>query len=71
MRWVLVEHIAYLSLPHRLNLYRAVVAKIGRPGDRAVDVGCGTSVLGLLRLDAGTSHDDAFDSTLALELARQ
>ena len=68
---VLDEHVEYLSLPHRLDLYRAAVARVVRPGDRVVDVGCGTAVLGLLCLEAGASHVDAIDSTVALELARQ
>ena len=71
MSGVLEEHTAYLSLPHRLNLYRAPVAKIVRPGDRVVDVGCGTAVLGLQALGADASHVDSIDSTVALEIGRQ
>ena len=71
MSGVLDEHVEYLSLPRRLDLYRAAVTKLVRPGDRVVDVGCGTAVLGLLCLEAGASHVDAIDSTVALELARE
>ena len=71
MSGVLEEHVGYLELRHRLDLYRAAVEKVVQPGDRVVDVGCGTAVLGLLCLQAGASHVDAIDSTAVLELARQ
>lgn len=71
MSGVLEEHVGYLALPHRLDLYRAAVTKHVQPGDRVVDVGCGTAVLGLLCLEAGASHVDLIDSTIAIELARE
>ena len=71
MSGVLKEHLEYLSLPHRLNLYRAAVEKLVRPGDRVVDAGCGTGVLGLLCLQAGAAHVHAIDSTAAIEVARE
>ncbi|MBC7597955.1 MAG: class I SAM-dependent methyltransferase [Polaromonas sp.] len=61
----------YLSLPHRLDLYRAAVEKLVRPGDRVVDAGCGTAVLGLLCLQAGAAYVHAIDSTAAIEVARE
>ncbi len=68
---ILDEHVGYLALPHRLDLYRAAVAKLVGRGDHVIDVGCGTAVLGLLCLEAGASRVDAIDSTAAIELARQ
>lgn len=71
MGGVFKEHIGYLELPHRLDLYRAAVEKLVLPGDRVVDLGCGTAVLGLLCLQAGAAHVHAIDSTAAIELARE
>jgi protein arginine N-methyltransferase 1 len=71
MSGALEEHVGYLALPHRLDLYRAAVSKLLRPNDRVVDVGCGTAVLGLLCLEAGAAHVDLIDSTVALEIARE
>jgi len=71
MSRILNEHLGYLSLPHRLDLYRAAVEKLVCPGDRVVDAGCGTAVLGLLCLQAGAAHVYAIDSTAAIEVARE
>ena len=71
MSKVLEEHLGYLLLPHRLELYRVAVKKVVRPGDHVVDAGCGTAVLGLLCLQEGAAHVYAIDSTAAIELARE
>jgi len=71
MSGTLEEHLGYLALPHRLDFYRAAIEKLVRPGDRVVDAGCGTAVLGLLCLQAGAEHVHAIDSTAALEIARE
>jgi len=71
MSEVLAEHLGYLSLPHRLDLYRAAVEKLVRPGDSVVDAGCGTAVLGLLCLQAGATRVYAIDRSAALEVARK
>ena len=71
MSGVLEEHLGYLSLPHRLDLYRAAVEKIVQPGDHVVDVGCGTAVLGMLCLQAGAGYVHAIDSSVAIEVARE
>lgn len=68
---VLEEHFGYLSHPLRLDRYRSAIEAVLRSGDRVVDAGCGTGVLGLLCLQAGASHVDLIDSSLALELARE
>jgi SAM-dependent methyltransferase len=67
----LAEHLGYLATPHRLDLYRAAIKKIVRPGDYVLDAGCGTAVLGLLCLQAGAAHVYAVDSSAALEVARE
>ena len=71
MSGVLEEHLGYFALPHRLDLYRAAVEKLIRPGNLVVDAGCGTAVLGLLCLQAGAAHVHAIDSTAAIEVARE
>lgn len=71
MSKVLEEHLGYLSLPHRLDLYRAAIEKTVLPGHRVVDAGCGTGVLGLLCLQAGAAHVHAIDSSVAIEIARE
>ena len=71
MSEVLKEHLGYLLLPHRLELYRVAVEKVVRPGDHVVDAGCGTAVLGLLCLQAGAAHVYAIDSTGVIEFARE
>jgi len=71
MSSVLGEHLGYLALSKRLDLYRAATEKVVRPGGRVVDAGCGTGVLGLLCLQAGAAHVYAIDSTAAIELARE
>ena len=71
MSGVLEEHLGYLSIPKRLDLYSKAVEKVVRPGDFVVDAGCGTAVLGLLCLRAGASHVFAIDSTDVIEVARE
>ena len=71
MSGVLEEHLGYLSLHGRLDLYRKAVKIIVRPGDRVVDAGCGTAVLGLLCLQAGAAHVYVIDSTAVIEVARE
>ena len=71
MSGVLVEHLGYLAHRQRLDLYRAAVEKVVQPGDRVVDAGCGTAVLGLLCLQIGAAHVHAIDSTAAIEVARE
>ena len=41
-----------------------------KPGDRVVDLGCGSGVLGLLCLEAGAGHVAAIDETDMIEVAR-
>ena len=71
MSGVLNEHLEYLALPHRLDLYRAAVEQLVRSGYTVVDAGCGTAVLGLLCLQAGAAYVHAIDSTAAIEIARE
>ena len=71
MSGIFEEHLGYLSLPHRIDFYRVAVENLVQPGDRVVDLGCGTAVLGLLCLQAGAAHVYAIDSTAVIEVARE
>lgn len=68
---ILSEHISYLELPHRARLFQEAISQHLPPGAVVLDAGCGTGVLGLYCLQAGTQRVYAVDSTAALELARQ
>lgn len=67
---VLAEHLGYLSERRRLKLFQQAISQAVRSGDRVLDLGCGTGVLGLMALKAGAAHVDAIDSSDALEIAR-
>jgi protein arginine N-methyltransferase 1 len=67
----LEEHIGYLRDSHRLRQYRRAVKQVVRPGDRVLDLGCGTGILGLLCLEAGATHVHAVDATAMAEVARR
>ena len=67
---MLNEHLGYVADPVRLERYKSAIAKVIKAGDRVVDLGCGTGILGLLCLRAGAAHIDAIDSTAMLEAAR-
>lgn len=68
---VLEEHLDYLSDSRRLALFARAIQNTVQSGDRVLDLGCGTGVLGLMALHAGAGHVDAIDSSAALEIARQ
>lgn len=67
---MLNEHLGYVADPVRLERYKAAIAQVIQPGDRVVDLGCGSGILGLLCLRAGASHVVAIDSTSMIEVAR-
>jgi SAM-dependent methyltransferase len=71
MKLLLDEHLGYLTIHGRLELYREAIARLVKPGDIVIDAGCGTGVLGLLCLEAGAARVDAIDSTTVIELARE
>jgi len=68
---VLEEHFSYLSDGVRLERFREAVRRAVKPGDTAVDVGCGFGVLGLMCIEAGASHVWGVDETPAIEIARE
>jgi protein arginine N-methyltransferase 1 len=67
----LEEHLGYLIDPVRHARLRDAVARLIQPGDRVVDLGCGSGVLGLLCLQHGAGFVDAIDETAMIEAARE
>jgi protein arginine N-methyltransferase 1 len=68
---MLQEHLGYLSDRVRIERFREAVAKVLRPGDRVVDLGSGSGILGLLCLRAGAAHVYCIDESPMLEVARE
>lgn len=71
MSSTLDEHIEYLTLPGRSDLYREAIAQSVTRGDVVADLGCGVGVLGLFALEAGASEVIGIDSSAAIHLARE
>ena len=71
MTSVLDEHLEYLTLTGRQDLFERALAKVVRPGDRVADLGCGVGVLGMAALRAGAAKVYGIDLSDALELARE
>lgn len=68
---VLAEHLEYLTLPGRLDRYRAALAQVVTPGCTVADLGCGLGVIGIEALKAGAGRVYGIDQSDALELARE
>ena len=71
MSTILEEHLGYLADPVRHAKLHAAVARLVRPGDRVVDLGCGSGVLGLLCLQQGAGFVDAIEQSAMIEVARK
>lgn len=65
------EHRQYLSDTHRLAAFERAIARVVRPGDVVVDLGCGTGILGLFACRAGAARVYAIDAGGMLDIARQ
>jgi len=68
---MLEEHLGYVADRTRLELYDEAIRQTLKPGDRVLDLGCGTGILGLKCLQAGASRLVAVDSTAMIEVARE
>lgn len=68
---ILEEHLGYLADPVRHEKLRAAAATLIQPGDRVVDLGCGSGVLGVLCLQQGAGFVEAIEQTAMIEAARQ
>ncbi len=67
----LSEHIQYLTLPGRSDLYRAAIKSEMTDGAQVVDLGCGVGVLGFFCLEAGAAKVWGIDHSDAIYLARE
>lgn len=67
---MLEEHLGYVADRVRLDAFKVAIVRTVRTGDRVVDLGCGSGVLGLLCLDAGASHVVAIDESAMADIAR-
>ncbi|QFT75985.1 class I SAM-dependent methyltransferase [Erythrobacter sp. THAF29] len=65
------EHVGYLALPGRYELFEKSISAVVRPGDVVADLGCGVGVLGIQCLEAGASEVYGIDSSEAIHLARE
>ena len=68
---ILEEHLGYLADPIRHAKLREAAAHLVHIGDRVIDLGCGSGVLGLLCLQHGAGFVEAIDQTAMLEAARK
>jgi protein arginine N-methyltransferase 1 len=66
---VIDEHRQYLRDRHRLDAFSRAIAATVRPGDRVVDLGSGTGVLGLMACRAGARVVYAIEATGIVGLA--
>jgi protein arginine N-methyltransferase 1 len=65
------EHAGYASDANRLDGFARALARAVKPGDRVLDLGAGTGLLGLLALRAGASRVYAVEATRLVELTRR
>lgn len=68
---MLEEHLTYVSDINRLDKYQKAIEKTLMLGDRVVDLGAGSGILGLMCLKAGAGHVVAIDSTNMLNVAQK
>lgn len=71
MPHTLSEHIDYLSLQGRYELFQKAIEAVLRDGDVVADLGCGIGVLGIQCLKAGASRVYGIDSSDAIHIARE
>lgn len=64
------EHAVYVGDEVRMAAYEHALRAVVRPGDRVLDLGAGTGVLGLLALRAGAARVYVVDDGPMLEVAR-
>lgn len=70
MSGALSEHIEYLTLPGRNDLYRKAIAQVMPESATVADLGCGMGVLGLFCLEHSASHVWGIDESEAICLAQ-
>jgi len=67
---VVDEHRQYLADLARLESFEKAISQVVRRGDVVLDLGCGTSVLGMLACRAGAKRVYSVDETSMIGLAR-
>lgn len=68
---ILSEHFGYLSDSVKLDRYRRALAYVVRSGDVAVDLGCGSAILGLMCLRSGAGSVYAIEEGTIIQVARR
>jgi protein arginine N-methyltransferase 1 len=68
---ILDEHLDYLADRVRCERFQQAIEQVVGPGDRVLDLGCGSGILGLLSLQAGAGSVVAIDSSAMIEVARE
>ncbi len=71
MAKILEEHAGYLSDRIKLERFQAAISKVVQIGDRVIDLGCGSGILGLLALRAGASKVLFVEEGEVIEIARR
>ncbi len=71
MSRVIDEHRQYLQDPNRIAAFTRAIDATVRPGDRVIDLGSGTGVLGLLACRAGAGLVYAIEATGIIGLAAE
>ena len=71
MSELLSEHLGYLNLEGRSDLFDQAIAQVLQEGDVVADLGCGLGVLGLQCLKAGAERAYGIDHSAAIHLANE
>jgi SAM-dependent methyltransferase len=65
------QHLRYVNDDVRTEAYRRALARTIRKGDRVLDLGAGTGILGFLALEAGAGHVYSVDWSGMVALGRE
>ena len=71
MSLILDTHRKYVSDQPRVAAFRRAIEEVVRPGDKVVDLGSGTGILGLLAARAGAAKVYSIEASGIIGLARQ
>ena len=64
-------HATMLHDPLRVDAYAKAISRVVRPGDRVIDLGCGTGILSMLACQAGADRVFAIEQGPIIEVARR